>query len=307
MFDFIISGYNNDDFAVRKYEYNNSIISLKKSITLNNPSFVLYKETLIFTYSKNPLNILSINKDNLEIIDNTEINLGSMTHLVYSPIHHKLFGASYLDGALVSFDYINNLFSNYKCIKHKELYGENSKCHCVLLNEEESILCCVNIGTDSLYFYDISLNLIKIIKFKDGCGPRHAIWIKDTIYVVTEYSNELIVASFTTGVCIYHSTLKEDFKGISYGATLFYYNNKIYVSNRGEESIAVFDVLENNDVLYNHCFSCNGIHPRHMDHYNNILISCNKNSNNVSLIDLNSELEIGNIEFPNAAGVCILD
>ena len=84
------------------------------------------------------------------------------------------------------------------------------------------------------------------------------------------------------------------------------YNGFIYASNRGEETIATFKVLKDRTIEYVGSFSCNGNHPRHMIEFNGLIINCNKNSNNVSIIDIDNEKEIASFEFPKPSGVCIV-
>ena len=129
------------------------------------------------------------------------------------------------------------------------------------------------------------------------------------IYCMTEYSNEVIVIDYDKGVIQYESSLlKETIEsGIkSNGATLFMYNGFIYASNRGEETIAKFEVLKNKKIKYIGSFSCNGNHPRHMIEYSGLILNCNKNSNNVSIIDIENEKEVAGLVFPKPSGVCVV-
>lgn len=310
-FNFVISGYNDDSNAMKLYEFDNCKVKELNSIILDNPSYVTSFGSIVFTYTKNPLYMVmfEVKNNGFKELDRIELGLKSMTHLTYSEKNKCLYGASYLDGCIVKIDVNDNKFGNLKKLSHKDLYGEDSKCHAIIMNEDETIVCVVNIATDSLYFYDTNLNLIKIIKVKDGAGPRHAIWVKNMIYCMTEYSNEVIVIDYDKGVIQYENTLlKETIEsGIkSNGATLFMYNGFIYASNRGEETIAKFEVLKNKKIKYLGSFSCNGNHPRHMIEYSGLILNCNKNSNNVSIIDIESEKEVAGLVFPKPSGVCVV-
>lgn len=310
-FNFVISGYNDDSNAMKLYEFDNCSVKELNSIILDNPSYVTSSNSFVFTYTKNPLYMVmfEVRNNGFKELDRIELGLKSMTHLTYSEKNKCLYGASYLDGAIVKIDVKDNKFSNLKKLSHKDLYGEDSKCHAIIMNEDETIVCVVNIATDSLYFYDTDLELIKIIKVKDGSGPRHAIWVKNMIYCMTEYSNEVIVIDYNKGVMQYENTLlKEtiDNNVRSNGATLFMYNGFIYASNRGEDTIAKLKVLKDKTIEYVGSFSCNGNHPRHMIEYSGLILNCNKNSNNVSIIDIESEKEVAGLVFPKPSGVCVV-
>lgn len=310
-FNFVISGYNDDSNAMKLYEFDNKKVRELNSIILDNPSYVTSYNSIVFSYTKNPLYMVMLDVKNNEFkeLDRIELDLKSMTHLTYSKKNKCLYGASYIDGCIVKIGVKDEKFSSLKKVSHKDLYGEDSKCHAIIMNEDETVVCVVNIATDTLYFYDTDLKLIKTIKVKDGVGPRHAIWVEDMIYCMTEYSNEVIVIDYNKGVLQYVNTLlKEtiDNNVKSNGATLFMYNGFIYASNRGEETIAKFKVLSDKTIEYVSSFSCNGNHPRHMIEYEGLIINCNKISNNVSIIDIDTEKEIAGFEFPKPSGVCIV-
>ena len=313
-FRFAVSGYNENSNALKLLEYSDKGVRQLDYLRLDNPSFVTsYKDTL-FTYTKNPLKILSISTkgeyiDKLNILCEYKLEYKSMTHLTFSRINNCLYGASYLDGIIFRLDYNGKEFSNLKVVNHKEEYSLYSKCHAIITNEDETKVCCVNIATDTLYFYDVNLNFIKLIKLKEGCGPRHAIWTGDFIYCVTEYSNEIVVINYNNGVIEYQKTLKKETienNVQSYCATLFKKGNYIYVSNRGEDTIAMFKIINEGKLKYVESFSVWGKHPRHMIVYKNIIITCNKNSHSISFIDLKTHDLIRNIGIPNPSGVCIL-
>lgn len=305
-FNFVVSGYNNDDYAMRSYLYNDSNITLLDTIVFDNPSYCISYKDIVFTYTKHPLYMVALRvvEGKFVELDKIPLGLGSMTHLTYSEKNKCLFGASYLDGCMCKLDFDGEKFSNLKIISHKELYGEDSKCHCIITNEDESKVLCVNIQTSALYIYDTELNLIKIIQLHEGCGPRHAIYHNNLIYVVTEYSNEVIVVDEEKGAIQYITTLSSECE--SYGGTLFYKDGYIFASNRGEETIAKFKVLDNGMVKYVNSFPVNGIHSRHMIYEGDLIISLNMNSNHVSFISANTEKEVCYLEYPNSAGIAII-
>lgn len=308
-FEFVISGYNTNSNALKLLEYSDDSIRQLDAMKLDNPSFVTNYKKTIFTYSKNPLKLICINcsgnvVDKLFICDEIKLDLKSMTHLSFSRVNETLYGASYLDGCIVAVKYKDNKFGQIKIINHKELYSQDSKCHAIILNEDENIVCCVNIATSCLYFYDVDLNYIDRIQLKEGCGPRHACFSGKMIYCITEYSNEVVAINLNTKEIRYYSSIHSECE--SYGATLFIKSNYLFASNRGEETIAKFKIDKEGWLEYQESFSVYGYHSRHMINYDDLIITCNKNSNNICFIDINTHKLVKEIKIPNPSGVCVL-
>lgn len=297
----IVSSYNQNIEALSLLYIDMSSKSYKilDQVKLYEPSFVTRNNEYIFTYTKNDLELLAfkIDNDKLILVDKISVALNTLTHLSFNSKNNTLYGASYLDGAMVKCEFINEKFNNLIIKK------EGGKCHQIICNDTLDRVLVVNIEFDMLSIYDLDFNLIEVINLPPKTGPRHAYWNKDIIYVVTEYSNEL----FKIENCKLASrvkTIKEDVK--SNCATLLVDDNYIYVSNRGEETIARIEYKDK--LKLNSSLNVYGNHSRHMifDETKNYIISFNKISNNISIIDkLTNEL-IMNIPYNNCScGVVI--
>ena len=77
-----------------------------------------------------------------------------------------------------------------------------------------------------------------------------------------------------------------DFNGHNQAAAIRVYKNKVYTSNRGHDSIAVFDIC--GDELILDGFIQTGREPRDFNITDDILISCNMSDDTVTLYDLNN-------------------
>ncbi len=287
---FVISGYT-DKISLIELDYNFNLLS-RIDQTINNSSFIVASNN-IFCYDreKNPF-IYMLSKQNLEIINKIKVNIDTITHLTYSDKNNILFGCSYSGGTFFGIKIKENKFEKIINIIREEDVQVLSRCHCVLLNKKQDTLVVVNIATDKLNFYNIlsdSLNYFKSIELPKGCGPRHAIYSKSEtyIYVMTEYSNEVIVINVEKECIVSSSSTLQNKSNISHGATLFIDDNALYASNRGEETIVKFNILTEDNIVYNDYYFTYGSHSRHMIQTNDRkhIITCNKNSNNICFIN----------------------
>ena len=303
----VVSGYgeNIECVSLVDIDIKNKSFNKLDSLMLNQASFVISyttDRTYVITYTKNPLKLLSyyICNDKLIKIHEQSVPYESLTHLYINKKRNRLYACSYKDGMSLYVDINQGMFSNLHCIDSKGI----SLCHCVVSIEEKDEIGIIDIKNDVINIYDLDLNYKRSINVKKGSGPRHGIYYNHKLYLVTEYSNEIIVIDYDSGTTLQTiSTLSNDVK--SYGATLFITDNKLYASNRGEESIVVFDIDNQGFLNKNHYFSCYGKHPRHMilSNDNNYIINCNKDSNNIVVIDRRSEDCVISFDYYMPAGV----
>lgn len=297
----VVSSYNqkpNESLTLFDIDLEKQTYKKLDDVSLNEPSFVISQDNIVFTYDKKPLRIKAFKvKDYFELLDEIDVPLETMTHLNYNYLNHRLYGASYADGSYICVDF-RNTFSDLKC------YYQGGKCHCVALNEELNEIAIVNISLDKIFIYDNNMLLLRIIDLPSGIGPRHAIYRNHMLYIVTEYSNEIVVLKNDKIIQRISTLNSSNLK--SNGATLLFSkdNKYLYACNRGEDSIACF--LNTNILKYNQSFACNGKHPRHMiiTKDGKYLICCNKNSHNIAIIDLNTQKEVLDIPYNNVSSVC---
>ena len=315
---FVISSYKTNGESLGLYEVIDSGFKKLSSVDILSPSFVVSDNKYVYTYEKaDKVTLYSyIIEDNiLKVYDETVICGTSITHLAYSKKNSLLIGCCYGDGTYFSIALKDGKFGKLYTYSKQIEDSRLSRCHAVLLNKEETNVAVVNIALDQIYMYDIINNELKInyvIDVPKGSGPRHAVYNEDNsmMYVITEYSNEMIVIDMNTKKIIQMISTVPNFTKTTYGATLLFSkdNKYLYGSNRGEDSIAKFKVLEDGTLKYESSFSCFGLHPRHMalSSDGNYIISCNKNSNNVAVIDINQKALVVNIPFENVTGVDII-
>ena len=313
----LISGYGNLESSMQLIEIDEQLKhrTLDK-LSLSAPTFFVSGKDDFFTYEKkSPVNLhhFHIRKDKLIIEDSISFEGDDLTHLTYSKKHDLLIGCSYKNGSFFSVKLIDGLFNDD--IQHEyQVEGENlSRAHCVTIRRDEEEVAIINIALDKVFFYKVIDNQLifhKEMKVPVGSGPRHGVYLNDDIfYIITEYSNEMIVIDLKKNEILQTITTIPNFKDKSSGATLLISNDQkyLYASNRGEDSIAIFEILKSFKLKYIKSISCGGMHPRHMalSKDNQYIFSCNMHSNHVSVIDIKSEKVVLDIPFEKPS--CVLE
>ena len=136
-----------------------------------------------------------------------------------------------------------------------------------------------DLGGDCIHRYQAATGELRgVIELPPGSGPRHL--SPDGRYLVTELHNTLIPIH-ENGAGIPVSTLPADCTTPSSVAEIQQRPGRIYVSNRGHDSIAVFRTRPTLELLQHR--STEGRHPRHflLTPDGRYLLVANRDSNNI--------------------------
>ncbi len=139
---------------------------------------------------------------------------------------------------------------------------EGPHAHWVEWAPEGRFLYVVDLGIDEIvgYSFDASSGRLgegfTALKVEAGAGPRHMVFHpkKNLAYIFNELSNSVIVASREKdGHLIVRQTISSlpaDFNGHSQGAHIAISadGTNLYASNRGHDSIVVFDIAEDGQL-----------------------------------------------------------
>ncbi|MDR3197600.1 MAG: lactonase family protein, partial [Planctomycetaceae bacterium] len=172
--------------------------------------------------------------------------------------------------------------------------------HAVYFDAENKTIAVPDLGIDRVMYYDIDMKTAQLTPKKDqpylilpsGGGPRHLAVSKDKRF--TYVNNEL-----SSTVCVFEmqgQTMVQEISTLPEGAVVP--NNTtaeielapsgrfLYVSNRGDDSIAVFSVDPKNGQLSRiQNIPSGGKHPRFftLDPAGRFLLSCNMETNNIDV------------------------
>jgi len=204
-----------------------------------------------------------------------------------SPCHisltaKKAFVSNYGTGNVSAFSLTGQqLLPAYTEVQHQGQGGNldrqaSAHAHASQLSIDEQFLVVADLGIDALKVYRVNeseLNLVFSLSLPAGAGPRHLTFNHsgDKLYLGNELNSEVCDLDFNQQngeltLVQTLSSLPSANKIESYIAevTLSKDGRYLYVSNRGHDSIAIFEVDQNNGELNAIDFTkTGGLFPRH--------------------------------------------
>jgi 6-phosphogluconolactonase len=163
-----------------------------------------------------------------------------------------------------------------------------------------------DLGLDRIMIYDLDKNAGKLIQKNNGfvsvpkgSGPRHFIFNADgsKMYLINELDSTMMTFSVDKAGCLeLIQTLpatREDFNGKSYCADVHIGGDGkfLYGSNRGENTIVIFNILENGKLNLAGHFTCGGDWPRNfvIDPSGRFLLVGNQRSDQISVFRIDKK------------------
>lgn len=245
---------------------------------------------------------------------------GSIAHLSYDKQRKFLYAANYHNSQIEVFymtddNKLKLLSSTY----HTEQTGphpnqDSSHVHYVGLTPDDFLISC-DLGTDTVYCYKVladgNLEKVSSIRLSPGTGPRHLVFHPNGnyLYVVGELNSSVNVLTYNKHnqqlefVTSYH-TIPEDYDGFNSGSAIRIdeEGKHLYVSNRGANTIVMFNVEDNGKTLnFVQSVDTMGNFPRDfdLDPTGNFLVVGHQYSDNVSLFEIDQEY--GTLQFLETA------
>jgi len=244
------------------------------------------------------------------LINQREYQGGALCHIAISPDGRTLVGAFYASGevfsaALTRDGAVGEELTRFRHTKPTNATGRqtSSHAHCAEFSRDGAHVLCCDLGDDAIYVYRFDAHTGALLpdpvvnRVPQGEGPRHVALSRDgtRAYVVTELGNKLLtydfdIASGKMTMVGSVSTLAPGFSGESYVAEVVLFPGAntgadakfAYVSNRGEDTVAVFD-LSGELPRYHAAFPSGGEWPRHfiITPDGAFVLAANQNSGNV--------------------------
>lgn len=150
---------------------------------------------------------------------------------------------------------------------------EGPHCHCALFAPEGNSLYVTDLGADAVLRLKLDHNseMETVYHAPPGTGPRHLLFHPggEVAVLVSELGSLLSTFEVTPGelrMIESRSTLPRGFSGESLGGhlTLSADGSRVYVSNRGHDSVAVFSLDEAGRIEPLQHIESGGSSPRHM-------------------------------------------
>lgn len=182
-------------------------------------------------------------------------------------------------------------------------YVAGSKAHYIEYNARYNLVFVCDLGLDAIYAYTIGkdnkLSFLHHYRCEKGSGPRH-LAVHPTepfVYVLTELSSELLVLRLDSNgfeLMSKKSLLPEGEDQKKWGAAIRITRdgNFIYASNRGHDSISVFEILEyGRYVKMVQNVSSEGVQPRDfaLSEDEEFVVVANMDSDSLTLFGRNKQ------------------
>lgn len=180
--------------------------------------------------------------------------------------------------------------------------------HSINLDPANRFALAADLGLDQVLVYKFDGEHGKLVpndppfaKTEPGAGPRHLAWHPSGkfAYVITEMGNTIEVFAYdadkgTLGKLQTLTTLPDDFKETSYCAEVAVHPSGkfVYGSNRGHDSLAIFQVDQNTGALTPAGYqSTLGKNPRHfaIDPTGQFILAANQDSDSIAVFRINAE------------------
>lgn len=269
-----------------------------------NPSYVCAYHGLIYSVSectpKGSLCTLKTEGDEI-ILLNAQSTFGAdPCHIEIDNEGGMLYVSNYTSGSLAVYQLNSDGIPVFQQLLQHEGRGVNLKRqegpHVHYARKWKDKIAVVDLGIDKIFFYDRDKNGLSesslSFSLKAGLGPRHLTYNPDRpdiIYISCELGNAVAVYRYEKDrfrLVQEINTIPDDFLDYSIAAAIRLYGTHLYVSNRGHNSIAVFDIMDDGRLKYHQHIPCRGKTPRDFQVLDTMILCANQDSDAISMIPL---------------------
>ena len=209
----------------------------------------------------------------------------------------RVYVANYLSGSV-------SMLPEGKVVQHcgmgkDPVRQEAPHVHFAGFTPDEKWLLAVDLGIDAIFMYSPDMQISKRVEMPAGHGCRHLAWSEDGQYCfcVNELASSLSVLRYTQDTLILMDTvslLPENWRGSNTAAAIRVAGERIYVSHRGCDQIAVLS--HHDGTLTKPVFvDAEGKSSRDIHIMQDILFSANENSDCVTAF----QVEKDGLQFMN--------
>lgn len=259
----------------------------------------------VASFSVNPQTgaLTSINQQLAEGASPCHVSVDRKNQTVLTANYHKGTVEAY------SFNGETGVINEVRAVAKHEGTGpdprqEKAHTHFASFTPDENYLVVVELGIDQVLTYKLSDGeLVKVgsLAVKPGSGPRHLAFHPNQrfAYVMTEFSSEVLVLQYDANTGNFAQlqaipTIPADFTENNQGSAIHVSSdgNYLYAGNRGHNSIAVFKIdEETNLVSLVEYVPTEGDWPRDfaLDPSENYIVAANQETSNLTVFSRNPE------------------
>ena len=329
-------------YKIQVNESTAEIIGKKLVAKIINPSFLTHSPDKKHLYavselahSDEPTGFIyayRIGKDSLELINRLPTDGQAPCHVSIDQTGKFAFVANYVGGVVKM--YHIKADGSLAAADKKQFEGssvhpqqDSPHLHSVIISPDNQLAVAPDKGTDKIWLFRIDHKNGQLVpteqaflKIQDGAGPRHLVWSKNGnfCYVINELDNTVnVIAHDKTNDAFSSiqtiSTLPTNYEGESYCADIRLHpkGKFLYGSNRGHDSIAMYEVDETTGKLtFIGTESTGGSFPRNfrIDTQGKFLYAANQNSRNITSYAIDAttgKLTFTGFDFKIGTPVCI--
>ena len=271
--------------AVLLYDFADGQLTLRQSVPLHYPSYVAIEDDKLYVILREPYGagkesgILHFQMaEDGTLSDPSPLQpTGGIGCCHLCVRNGVVYDANYVSGS------VNKLGEKTVVHAGKGTHPERQEAphvHFTSFSPDGNYIFVCDLGLDSIFVYDLELNLVSAARVPDGHGVRHLIPSEDgkTVYAVNELTSDISVFAYEPGKLSYITTVEGLPDGPVAGntaAAIKRKDNTLYISHRGLDAIAVFDIAERIPVMTG-CFHCGGHSPRDFEVVDDSIIVTNE-------------------------------
>lgn len=212
---------------------------------------------------------------------------------------------NYISGNVVK---IGSEVSQHKGTGPNTERQDSAHTHYVKIMPDGNLLV-TDLTLDAVLTYDKDLKIKHFATVPSGHGPRHLVPSTNGryVYCACELTSTVCVFRYARGeLQLLHTykLLPEDFKAYSIAAAIRTDGERLYVSNRGHDSISVFDISADSLSGLRH-LNTFGKAPRDFDLFGDVIVATNQDSSTVTVIDKTTGELLDTVPCPEA--LCVLE
>lgn len=318
--------------------FEDGAIEILDCLRLGNPSFLTIDEQTNHIYAVNEMkefhgekgggltDIVFDGQGKMTVLHSYPTCGGDPCHVAVSNDHRYVCVANFQDGKVTVFP----LSEEGELLPGKKVYEHTGKsihplrqrgphAHSILFDLNGNMFV-PDLGIDQLMYYQkiedgFFPDNSKSVRLAPGSGPRSGEWSKDGrhFYLINELSSSITHMTYNDHSMIPQetvTTLPADFKGDNICADLHLTPDSryLYASNRGNDTIAIFQVSDNGSLSSIGWTPCGGRTPRNfaITPSGHFLLVGNQDSDCIAIFQINPD---GNLQLiskkPFPTPVCI--
>ncbi len=317
-YDFFVGSYTKKEAhvdgkgeGIYHIEMDENLSEIKRSVITDvvNPSYIAFddsKKRLFVAEELNPEGMISsfdLESMPAKKLSKVSAHGGSPCYISYK--NSYCFVANYMGGnvGMYKINSDGTILDNPSLVqfsgKGNSARQEAPHPHSAKLGENDTTLLVADLGTDFLNVINIDFKEGKLTENKPlkinipGAGPRHLVTNGKRIYLANELNSSISFIDENQNQVETLSTLANDYKGNNLVADIQITPDKqfIYVSNRGDNSLAAFKTKADGRLEKVGIFPCKGLIPRNFSITpdGKYLFCANQNSDNIVIFSIEND------------------